>query len=159
MPGPGIVLEHDIAATSFGVRHGNSFTFSIERWKFMVLSFTFSIIYFRNLEVDFLKNLNFGNFNFSDLGENPHPEFQIFSIQQKKCGAGLGTQSELAPSSERAERRVDGPHVSIIIIQHHSIIMTVHGGDPEALEHQFAAKPFLLFFVPDWEIRGYTGTT
>ena len=111
----------------------------------MVLSFTFSIIYFRNLEVDFLKNLNFGNFNFSDLGENPHPEFQIFSIQQKKCGAGLGTQSELAPSSERAERRVDGPHVSRIIIRHHSINLTVPGGDPEALEHHFAVITVLVF--------------
>ena len=51
------------------------------------------------------------------------------------------------PASERAERRVDGPHVSRIIIQHHSIIMTVPGGDPEALECYFAAKTVWTFFL------------
>ena len=58
-----------------------------------------------------------------------------------------GTQSELAPSSDRAERHVDGSHPPSITIRHHSINMTVRGGDPEALEHHSAAKTVFLFFV------------
>ena len=58
----------------------------------------------------------------------------------------LGTQSEIAPSSDRAERRADGSHTPTIIIRHNSINMTVPGGDPEAVEHNFATKPVWLFF-------------
>ena len=72
---------------------------------------------------------------------------QNFNIHQKVCGAGLGTQCELALSSERAEQRVDDSHVPKIIIRHHSINMTVPGDDPEALEHHFAAKTVLVFFI------------
>ena len=64
----------------------------------------------------------------------------------------LHTQCELAPRSERAERRrlVDGPHdVPIIIIRPHSINLTVSDGYPEALEHQFVGKTVLLFFSPE----------
>ena len=53
--------------------------------------------------------------------------------------------SELAASSDRAERRVDGSHAPTTIIHHHSIDMTMPGGDPEALEQHFAAKTFLFF--------------
>ena len=35
--------------------------------------------------------------------------------------SGLGTQSDLAPSSDRAELRVDGSDAPRIIIRHHSI--------------------------------------
>ena len=59
----------------------------------------------------------------------------------------LLTKCELAPSSERAERRVDGPHVSIIIIRPRSINLTVSDGYPEALEHLFVGKTVLLFFL------------
>ena len=80
-------------------------------------------------------------------------DFRIFDIRfsEKICGSSLGTQSELAPSSDRAERAVDGPHASRIIIQqcqHHSINMTVPGGDPESLEQHFAVKTVLLSFSP-----------
>ena len=55
--------------------------------------------------------------------------------------------SDLAASSDRAERRVDGSHAHTTIIRHHSIDMTVPGGYPEALEHHFAAKTVLVFCV------------
>ena len=54
-----------------------------------------------------------------------------------------------APSSDRAEGpvlAVDGSHAPRTTIHHHSINITVPGGDLEALEHQFAAKPVLLLF-------------
>ena len=60
-----------------------------------------------------------------------------------------GTQCELTPSSDGAERRVDGPHGSHaprIIIRYHSIRRTVPGGNPEALEHHLAAKIAFAFF-------------
>ena len=86
-------------------------------------------------------------FNFR---KNPNPDFRNFDIRfsQKICGSSLGTQSELAPSSDRAERGVDGPHAPRIIIQHHSITMTAPGGDPESLEQHFAVKTVLLSFSP-----------
>ena len=48
------------------------------------------------------------------------------------------TQSELAPSSGRAERRVNGSHALRIITSPHNINTAVPGGDPEALEHNIA---------------------
>ena len=67
-----------------------------------------------------------------------------------QSGSGFGTESEIAPSSDRAERRVDGSHEPRIIIRHHDINMAVPGGDPEALEHNIATpKPEtgLAFFL------------
>ena len=92
--------------------------------------------------VDGFPNPEVGHLLFS-----PHREFRIFNVQQKICGAGLGTQSERAPGSERAEtrRRVDGPDVSRIIIQHHSINMTLPNDVPESLEYHFDVKTLLLF--------------
>ena len=65
----------------------------------------------------------------------------------------LCTQSGLAPSSDRAERRADGSHAPRIIIRHPSINMTEPGGDPAALEHHFAARTVLFFCPPDLCIR------
>ena len=56
-----------------------------------------------------------------------------------------------------AERRVDGSPTSRIIIHHPSINIAVPGGDPKALEHQFAAKNgFTFFCYPDRHLTGST---
>ena len=63
---------------------------------------------------------------------------------QNVCGSSVRTQSELAVSSGRAERRVAGSGVSRITIRHHRINRTMPGGDPEALEHHFTANGFVF---------------
>ena len=69
---------------------------------------------------------------------------------------GLGTQSDLAPSSDRAERRVDTSDAPRIIIRHHSIHMTVPSGDLEALECHFSDNGFGFFCLPDIDLTGTT---
>ena len=83
-------------------------------------------------------------FGFLKKSTSRHSDFQ--HPTKYLCGSSLGTKSELVPSSDRAERRADGPHASRIIIRSHSINMTVPDGDPEALEQQFAAKTVFFLF-------------
>ena len=56
--------------------------------------------------------------------------FSDFQHPIKICEAGLCTQCELAPSSERVERRVNACFRLRIIIRHHSINSRRSGGDP-----------------------------